>query len=295
MAEFVTGKALVDVVNNIIFNANKSLLIVSPFIKLDDYFKKEVFNSHRSNSNLQLTVAFGKNEKDPQRSLRAEDFEYFKEFHNVTIIYVPSLHAKYYANESKGVVTSLNLYDYSFKHNIEFGVVTEKKLIDIGGPSIHETAGVFTQEMLEDSYTVFVRRPKYKKKLLLGRDYIGSETKLDLTDQLLRGEKLEKRSFSEFMVTEYTNVEEKRELMSREEFERSSTEIRGTGKLLSGTMLGKTKEKTLAEVRLAMSEYDLVIDNQITPMGLKAGITHRSNEIGATWIGEPASLNELLY
>ena len=44
--------------------------------------------------------------------------------------------------------------------------------------------------------------------------------------------------------------------MSREEFERSSSEIRGTGKLLSGTMLGKTKEKTLAEARLAMSEYD---------------------------------------
>ena len=58
-----------------------------------------------------------------------EDFDYFKEFKNISIVYVPTLHAKYYANESKGVITSLNLYDYSFKNNIEFGVVSERSLL----------------------------------------------------------------------------------------------------------------------------------------------------------------------
>jgi hypothetical protein len=299
MAHFLTGEALSKEVYSIIFEATKQLLIVSPYIKLDDYLKQAVFDKHKSNSELDVVIAFGKNEQDPKRSLRKDDLDYFKEFSRVTIVYVPALHAKFYANELKGVVTSLNLYDYSLKNNIEFGVVSEKKLIDLRGPSLDDQAWQKSLDILEESYTVFVRRPKYKKKLLLGRDYIGSETKLDLTDQLLRGEKLEKRSFSEFGGIEYSNVNEQDSLLSREEFEKASMEkgipvLKGSGKLLSGTALGKTKGKSLSEVRLAMSKHDLVIDNQITPTGFKAGITHKSNDKGATWIVYPESLNELL-
>ena len=60
MAEFVTGRRLGEEVYDIIFNARKQLLIVSPFIKLDDYFKREVFNKHKSNAELHIIIAFGK-------------------------------------------------------------------------------------------------------------------------------------------------------------------------------------------------------------------------------------------
>ncbi len=39
MAKFITGKDLEKVIYDIIWEAENTLLIVSPFIKLDDYFQ----------------------------------------------------------------------------------------------------------------------------------------------------------------------------------------------------------------------------------------------------------------
>ena len=73
----------------------RTLLIVSPFIKLDDYFK-ELFDKHKNNPKIHLILVFGKNENDIKRSMSKSDFDYFNKFLNVSIIYVPNLHAKYY-------------------------------------------------------------------------------------------------------------------------------------------------------------------------------------------------------
>jgi hypothetical protein len=40
MAKFITGKDLENAVEKIIWDVESQLLIVSPFIKLDDHFKK---------------------------------------------------------------------------------------------------------------------------------------------------------------------------------------------------------------------------------------------------------------
>ena len=40
MAKFITGENLENAVYEIIWEAESNLLIVSPFIKLDDYFKR---------------------------------------------------------------------------------------------------------------------------------------------------------------------------------------------------------------------------------------------------------------
>lgn len=40
MAQFYTGEALADKLTDIIWNAKKELLILSPFIHLDDYCKE---------------------------------------------------------------------------------------------------------------------------------------------------------------------------------------------------------------------------------------------------------------
>lgn len=40
MADFLTGKALDDKLTDIIWKANKELIILSPFIRLDEYCKK---------------------------------------------------------------------------------------------------------------------------------------------------------------------------------------------------------------------------------------------------------------
>ena len=129
MTKFITGQDLEKAIYDIIWEAEDTLLIVSPYIRLDDYFKK-LFEKHIYNPRVHLLIVFGKNEREISRSLSKDDFDYFKKFLNVSVVYVPNLHAKYYSNELKGVITSLNLYDYSFRNNIEFGVYSETNLLN---------------------------------------------------------------------------------------------------------------------------------------------------------------------
>lgn len=296
MAEFVTGRRLEEEVYNIIFKARKQLLIVSPFIKLDDYFKREVFNRHKTNPELHIIVAFGKNEYNPSRSFNKNDFEYFKDFNNITIVYVPNLHAKFYANESRGIVTSINLYDYSFKNNVEFGVLSESKFLEIGGASLDTVARNESLEVLRDNYCVFVKRPKYRKKLLLGKDFMGAEVLLDLTEELLRGRKLPKRDLSEFIDEEFVDFTQQTERISREDFEKSTSasETNKNEKFLSGSALGRTKGKKLSDVREFMAAEGYVIDNKITSKGKERGIKLQYTQTGDSWIVYPESLSSLL-
>ena len=40
MSEFITGKKLEGAIYDIIWEAEKTLLVLSPYVKLDKYFKK---------------------------------------------------------------------------------------------------------------------------------------------------------------------------------------------------------------------------------------------------------------
>ena len=185
MTKFITGKNLEDAVYDIIWKAESNLLIVSPFIKLDDYFKR-LFDKHINNPKLHILIVFGKNEKEVSRSMSKDDFDYFKKFLNISIVYIPNLHAKYYGNEKKGVITSINLYDYSFKNNIEFGVYSETNIFTKFTSSTDNEAWQTCHELAEQSEAIFIKRPVYEKKLLsslLGKSYIKSDTLHDTTEK----------------------------------------------------------------------------------------------------------------
>ncbi|RKS53796.1 hypothetical protein BC962_2053 [Gillisia mitskevichiae] len=184
MSKFLTGEKLSEEVYNIIWDAESTLLIVSPYIKLGKYFK-ELFDHHLHNHKLHLILVFGKNEKDVKKSMSQVDLDYFQQFPNISIVYVPNLHAKYYGNEKKGVITSINLYDYSFKNNIEFGVFTEQSILNKFSSSADNEAWNTCMEIVENHEVIFIRRPVYKiKKGILGtsKDYKKSETLLNATD-----------------------------------------------------------------------------------------------------------------
>lgn len=196
MSKFLTGKNLEDAVYDIIWEAENVLLIVSPYIKLDDYFKK-LFDKHKSNPKIHLLLIFGKNEKEVRRSMNELDFDYFKEFPNVSIIYVPELHAKYYGNEKKGIITSINLYDYSFKNNIEFGVFSQQNLLDRFKQTADNEAWFKCMDIAESNEVVFIKRPVYENKKLiikLGKNYVKSEVLYDSTDKFYGSLKINKTS-----------------------------------------------------------------------------------------------------
>lgn len=185
MGKFITGENLENAVYEIIWEAKTNLLIVSPFIKLDDYFKS-LFDNHINNPKLHILIVFGKNEREVSRSLSKNDFDYFKKFLNISIVYVPNLHAKYYGNDKKGVITSINLYDYSFKNNVEFGIYSEISIIDKFTTNADNEAWQTCYELAEKSEAIYIKRPVYEKKLLsslLGKNYIKSDVLFDTTDK----------------------------------------------------------------------------------------------------------------
>lgn len=214
---FLTGKKLSDEIYDTIFYTEKYLLILSPFIQLDDYFKNEVFKTHLNNAQVHIILGFGKNEQNVSKSFKMQDIEYFTQFPNITIVYIPNLHAKYYGNEKKAIVTSMNLIDYSFKNNIEFGVSTEKKIITTN--KFFEDSQNKCFNIVEDEgFTIFVKRPKYKKKFLgLGKDYVGSEIELDIIKQISNSENIEKIKLSKFRNEKYVNIALKEDRIEREQ------------------------------------------------------------------------------
>lgn len=299
MAKFITGKELAEEVYDIIHDAKKQLLILSPYVKLDGYFKK-LFSKHKNNSELHIIVAFGKNPRNPERSLKSEDLQYFMDFPNVSVIFIPTLHAKYYANEKKGIVTSINLYDYSFKNNVEFGVVSESKLI--GGSAIDKDAWESSMKVLKEGQAIFIRRPNYKKKFWVAKDYLGSNTILDLTQDLLSGREFKKHNVFEFMEKSFIDGTIEQERISREDFERentvhfaSSQPIKPKTKLLSATNLGKIKGKPYAEVIQVMIQKGYIVDKDtISVVGVNMGIQYKENAKGNKWIVYPESMAEFL-
>ena len=225
MAKFVTGKVLEDVVYQIIWNAENQLMIVSPYIKLDDYFKK-LFEKHLNNPRIHILIVFGKNELKVSNSLRKCDFDFFKQFLNVSIVYVPNLHGKYYGNEQTGIITSINLYDYSFKNNIEFGVYTELNLLNRFTDNADMKAWDACDEMANEGEAIFVKRPVFEKSLLspiLGKKYIKSDIEHDTTDQFysLRSTKTNIKKLREFPNEKFLGSDDSK-MPSRDEVDRNN-------------------------------------------------------------------------
>lgn len=198
MVEFVTGEKLEDKITDIIWNAKKILIIVSPFIKLDDYFKK-LFEKHKNNPELKIIIVFGKNETNLRKSLSKVDFDFFRTFLNISIVYCPNLHAKYYANEEDGIITSINLYDKSFEKNIEYGVFFKSNFYSSN--SIDNAAWETSFDIAnKQSDAIFIVRPCFKNGFIFN-SYIRSQILYDATDIIsinIKWNKESKRKLSEF-------------------------------------------------------------------------------------------------
>ncbi len=193
MARFLTGNELNAEVGNIIEKAEEQIILISPYIKLHDRFVSAL-RAKKNIDKLQITIVFGKNEKDLSKSMKQEDFSFFKEFPNIQIRYEKRLHAKYYANESVAILTSMNLYDFSQDNNIEAGVMTKASLLGnlasniitnvTGSDSLDNQAWEYFQRVIDQSELLFLKTPQYEKTNLgLSKKYTDSVIVTDkLTD-----------------------------------------------------------------------------------------------------------------
>lgn len=193
MAKFITETELNHEIVKLFKEAEKTLLIVSPYIKLHPHIQSAL-KSKKSNHELKVSLLFGKNRENPALSLRQEDLQFFMDFPNIEIRYNEHLHAKYYANELDGILTSMNLHSFSQDHNIEFGILMKANFVkDIfssvaGGPNLDGDAWRFFHEILDQSSLIFQKEAQFETSMMgLKKAYIRSvilkdETKLFFQD-----------------------------------------------------------------------------------------------------------------
>lgn len=196
MAEFITEKQLDDKLTDIIWNAKKELIILSPFIRLDDYCKS-IFKKLKNNPELEIILVFGKNEAETQRSLTPADLDVFKEFSNIAIIYCKNLHAKYFANENEALLTSLNLLGKSMTENIEYGIYFQNSKISLD--KLYSDSITYTNKVIVENPCVFLKRPVFKKTNLgLTKKYVESKILYDVTENLYRNSSFTKKYYNDF-------------------------------------------------------------------------------------------------
>lgn len=163
MASFLTGSELNASIERIFDTANGQIIIISPYIKLHDRIKS-VLKAKAENNRIEIIIVFGKNEDDISKSITKEDFEFLREFPNISIFYEKRLHAKYYANESSAILTSMNLYSFSQNNNIEFGVLTKRSSLGnlIKDDNLDKQAWEYFDRVIDQAELFFKRTPQYK-------------------------------------------------------------------------------------------------------------------------------------
>lgn len=187
MAKFIKGQALNGEVENIFSNAKNQIIIITPYIKLHPHYLNAL-RGKKSDDKLSIVIVFGKNKDDKTKSFDKDTFEFFSQFPNIKICYQENLHAKYYANESNAIITSMNLYEYSQNNNIEAGILTKNSYIKPLGDSIDYEAWEFFEQVIKNSVLLYHKEPFYESGIFSNK-YKYSEIKTDLLSKLYNSEK----------------------------------------------------------------------------------------------------------
>ena len=135
MAEFLTTNGTSSKIEDIIIDARKELILVSPYLQLSKTFYERLKDA--ANSNIKIQIVYGKDELKPNERNSLADLE------AVELYFFENLHAKCYFNEQAMVITSMNMYEFSEKNNREMGVyITKDKDFELYTKAVNETNSI---------------------------------------------------------------------------------------------------------------------------------------------------------
>lgn len=119
MAKFLNTSATNYFLEELIKNAKDRLILISPFLKLNDRMKELLADKNRLK--IDVRIVYGKSELQP------EEINWLKELTYIRTSFCKNLHAKCYMNEELAIITSLNLYEFSQINNNEMGVLIRRE------------------------------------------------------------------------------------------------------------------------------------------------------------------------
>lgn len=115
MAKFLNTSGTNYHLEELIKAARDRLILISPFLKLNDRMKELLADKDRLK--IDVRVVYGKSELAPAEA------EWLKALTFVRTSFCRNLHAKCYLSEEACIVTSLNLYEFSMVNNNEMGIL----------------------------------------------------------------------------------------------------------------------------------------------------------------------------
>ena len=118
MAKFLNTSATNYFLEELIKDARERLIIISPFLKLNDRIKELLEDKNRMK--LDIRMVYGKSELQP------EELNWLRSQEYIRTSFCKNLHAKCYLNEQNCIISSLNLYEFSQVNNNEMGVLIER-------------------------------------------------------------------------------------------------------------------------------------------------------------------------
>ncbi|ELK8599299.1 phospholipase D family protein [Vibrio vulnificus] len=118
MAKFLNTSATNYYLEELIKNASERLILISPFLKLNDRIRELLEDKDRLK--IDIRIVYGKSELQP------DEINWLKGLSFVRTSFCKNLHAKCYINESSCIITSLNLYEFSQVNNNEMGIFIDR-------------------------------------------------------------------------------------------------------------------------------------------------------------------------
>jgi phosphatidylserine/phosphatidylglycerophosphate/cardiolipin synthase-like enzyme len=115
MAKFLNTSATNYYLEELIKGAKDRLVLISPFLRLNDRIKELLEDKNRLK--IDVRIVYGKSELQP------EEVNWLKGLAYIRTSFCKNLHAKCYLNEEMAIITSLNLYEFSQVNNNEMGVL----------------------------------------------------------------------------------------------------------------------------------------------------------------------------
>lgn len=118
MAKFLNTSATNYFLEELIKNAKDRLILISPYLKLNDRVKELLADKNRLK--IDVRMVYGKSELQPL------EISWLREQTYIRTSFCKNLHAKCYLNEELCIVTSLNLYEFSQVNNNEMGILIRR-------------------------------------------------------------------------------------------------------------------------------------------------------------------------
>jgi phosphatidylserine/phosphatidylglycerophosphate/cardiolipin synthase-like enzyme len=118
MAKFLSTTGTNYHLEELIKGASDRLILISPFLKLNDRMKELLADKNRLK--IDVRIVYGKSELQPQ------EIEWLRGLTYIRTSFCKNLHAKCYMNEELCIITSLNLYEFSQVNNNEMGILIER-------------------------------------------------------------------------------------------------------------------------------------------------------------------------